>query len=69
MKSKRYAVVDENRCVACGACIKECPRDAIDIWKGCYAKIDAACCIGCGKCSVSCPADSIELHNREDRNE
>lgn len=25
MKSKKYAVVDEDRCVACGACIHERP--------------------------------------------
>lgn len=69
MKSKRYAVVDENRCVACGACIKECSRHAISIWKGCYAKIDVAWCIGCGKCSVICPVGSIELQKMEDKNE
>lgn len=35
MKSKKYAQVDKTECVACGACIKECPRNAIDIWKYC----------------------------------
>lgn len=62
MKLKRYAQIDKNRCVACGACIKECPRNAIDIWKGCYARINLERCIGCGKCASICPAGSIEIH-------
>jgi len=33
LKSKKYAVADKNRCVACGACVQECPRQAINIWK------------------------------------
>ena len=68
-RSKRYAVNDENRCVACGACQKECPRSAIEVWKGCYAKIDSQLCIGCGKCEKVCPAGSIEIHTREEYHE
>ncbi|MGN8913730.1 4Fe-4S binding protein [Anaerofustis butyriciformans] len=32
MKSKFYAVVSNN-CVACGACMKVCPREAIKVKK------------------------------------
>ncbi|MEE1078171.1 MAG: 4Fe-4S binding protein [Agathobacter sp.] len=41
MKSKKYAQADKAECVSCGACIKECPRNAIEIWEGCYATINA----------------------------
>ena len=44
----RKAVNDINRCVACGVCAKECPRDAISIFKGCYAVINHDKCVGCG---------------------
>ena len=65
MPSKNYAAADKTRCVACGACVLECPRDAIVIRKGCYAVIDPERCIGCGKCRNICPAGCIEILPRE----
>ena len=69
MKSKKQAFVDERRCVACGACAKECPRGAVSIWKGCYAEFDGDLCVGCGKCANVCPAGSVEIRFREAKNE
>lgn len=63
--AKKCAFVDRERCVACGACTKECPRKAISVWKGCYAKIDEPTCVGCGKCARVCPAGCIEIRERE----
>ncbi|MBQ9302153.1 4Fe-4S binding protein [Butyrivibrio sp.] len=57
----RKAVNDINRCVACGVCTKECPRDAISIFKGCYAVIDHDKCVGCGICEGACPAGSVKV--------
>ena len=64
MASKKYAIVDEKRCVACGVCVKECPMGAASVWKGCYAVINPDICIGCGKCAKSCPAGSISVLDR-----
>lgn len=36
MKKKRRAFVNEDDCVACGCCVKVCPRNAIEVWKGIY---------------------------------
>ena len=44
---------------------KECPRDAIHIYRGCYALVDEAACIGCKKCAKVCPADCIAILPRE----
>lgn len=63
--SKYLAEVDRNRCVSCGACMKECPRDAIRVWKGCFAVVDISICVGCGRCREICPADCIEMKSRE----
>lgn len=67
MLSKKYAEADKNRCVACGACMKACPKEAIRVWKGCYAKTEEERCVGCGKCAKVCPADCITLKERAKR--
>ena len=59
--AKRKAVVNIQECVACGCCIKVCPRGAISIPKGIYANIHKELCIGCGKCIKECPASIISL--------
>lgn len=57
--AKYKAINEQNRCVACGVCVKVCPKDAISIYKGCYAQIDEEKCIGCGICEKNCPAGVI----------
>ncbi len=47
--------VDENKCVKCGACQKECKLD-IAVWKD-PNSID---CIKCGACKAACPMGAIE---------
>ena len=41
-RSKRYARPDGGRCVACGACVKECPRGAVRVDQGCEALVGMA---------------------------
>ncbi len=65
MASKRFAKADRRRCVSCGACENECPREAIKVWRGCYAVVDENRCVGCGKCVKVCPAGCIELKQRD----
>ncbi len=55
------AIVNIRECVACGCCIKVCPKSAISIPKGIYAKINKDLCVGCGKCAKECPANIIIL--------
>ena len=61
---KKLAVVDRDRCVACGACAKACPKGAICVWKGCYAIVDREKCVGCGLCVQTCPAGCMEKKER-----
>lgn len=51
------AHVISDACVACGACVAECPVDCIT--EGDIYKIDAEACIDCGACAAVCPADAI----------
>ncbi|MXP74382.1 4Fe-4S ferredoxin [Lachnospiraceae bacterium WCA-9-b2] len=63
--AKRKAVVSLQDCVACGCCMKICPRNAISIPKGICAEIDSELCVGCGKCAKECPASIITLEVME----
>lgn len=72
------AVVDKEKCVACGKCIEECPNQLIEFvpyaathMVGCSSKdkgpkVKAVCesgCIGCGICAKQCEADAITVEN------
>lgn len=63
MASKKHARVG-NDCVACGCCVKVCPKGAVSVWKGVCAKVDTQLCVGCGKCEKECPAGAITLELR-----
>ena len=54
------AVIKEDKCVKCGACVRACPYGAIKrTAQGII--IDSSKCIGCAKCKVSCKFDAIEI--------
>ena len=61
---KKIAVVDQTRCVSCGACVKACPKGAIAVWKGCYAKVEETKCVGCSLCAKTCPAGCLATQER-----
>lgn len=60
-RKKRKASVDQRGCVACGCCVKCCPREAVRVKSGVHAEVDADKCIGCGLCAKACPASVIEM--------
>ena len=49
-------VINED-CIACGACIDECPVEAIS--EGDIYVIDPEICSDCGDCVDCCPSDAI----------
>ncbi|MDR2532275.1 MAG: 4Fe-4S binding protein [Oscillospiraceae bacterium] len=52
-----YTIND--KCISCGACVGDCPVDAISELDGKYV-IDPDKCIDCGACQPSCPVDAID---------
>lgn len=50
----------EERCIACGSCIKACPNGAISV-KGGALLTDEGLCTGCGECCRVCPSEAREL--------
>jgi Na+-translocating ferredoxin:NAD+ oxidoreductase subunit B len=55
-----YAVIDEDKCLACGTCNERCQVGAIS-QPGLVSVVDRACCIGCGLCVSGCPNDAASL--------
>ena len=51
------AYVISDACINCGACVEECPTEAIAAGDGMYV-IDADKCIDCGACVGACPVDA-----------
>lgn len=65
MASKRVALVEDRRCVACGSCVKVCPLGAVRVWRGVVALVDKGRCVGCGTCVRECPAGALTTVERE----
>lgn len=70
--------IEKQICTGCGACVKACPRDLIDLVPiskkvhvlckstdkgGAVTKYCAIGCIGCKKCEKVCPVDAIHVTN------
>ncbi|WP_459201638.1 4Fe-4S dicluster domain-containing protein [Methanococcus sp. CF] len=52
--------VNEDECIACGACVPVCPVEAISEKDDGKAHIDCAKCNDCGDCSDVCPVECIK---------
>lgn len=72
------AVVDRDKCGGCGKCVRECPKNVIDLVNAdvsyavsCKSKdkgkvVRSVCsvgCIGCGICAKNCLAEAITVEN------
>lgn len=49
-------VINED-CIACDACVDECPEEAIS--EGDIYVIDPDACTDCGTCAEVCPTEAI----------
>jgi len=58
MHKNDYPATINAKCVGCGACVQQCPANALTLNP---LAIDRDKCIGCGKCVGLCPLDAI--HN------
>jgi len=54
MHSASKPEMEQENCVTCGICVRNCPEKAISFNEYHKAQIDYALCIGCGQCVASC---------------
>lgn len=53
--------IDPEMCVACLACVRVCPTDAVAV-EGSAVQILDAVCIRCGQCVPACPHDAVKVN-------
>jgi dihydroorotate dehydrogenase (fumarate)/dihydropyrimidine dehydrogenase (NAD+) subunit PreA len=59
-----FSIVDEDRCIGCGICLKWCFYDAIEIINKNEKRksfISSDKCDGCGLCAALCPSSAISM--------
>lgn len=54
------AVVNQETCSGCEACVDSCPVEAISMQNE-KAQVDADTCIDCGACVGECPVEAISM--------
>ena len=64
MHSSGRPHVNQQLCVGCGSCQKDCAHSAITITDR-KASIDHSKCVGCGRCIGRCPVDAVEAASDE----
>lgn len=65
MHSSGKPYVEENLCVSCKACYKNCAHGAISFNENKKATIDHEKCVGCGRCIGSCNFDAVNAAGDE----
>ncbi|MCK0513153.1 RnfABCDGE type electron transport complex subunit B [Aromatoleum buckelii] len=60
-KAAEFAYIDEDLCIGCTRCLKECSVDAILGANKLMHTVIAEACHGCGKCALVCPTEGIVM--------
>ena len=60
VNKKGRVIVDDDKCIDCGACLSLCPTDALYFDESLRLKFSYEKCIGCLICLDSCPRRAIE---------
>lgn len=61
-KSLVEYLIDVEKCIGCGACVRKCPANCISGEKRKPHVIDQSLCLKCGECEKTCKFDAISHH-------
>jgi MinD superfamily P-loop ATPase len=61
----KVAVIDPERCTACGTCYEVCRFEAIVPGDEVY-RVDSLACEGCAACHYQCPEEAIDMVEQQD---
>ena len=61
-------VVNEEKCIGCGLCVKDCPSSYLRVENG-KVHTNSGGCLECGHCYAICPQGAITMTNYECRDE
>ncbi|AQR97398.1 nitroreductase family protein [Clostridium saccharoperbutylacetonicum] len=52
--------VNQEKCIKCGLCVKECPERVLELSKNGPKEVCSEECISCGHCVAICPREAID---------
>ncbi|MBT8328546.1 MAG: 4Fe-4S binding protein [Desulfofustis sp.] len=59
--TSKVPLIDQQRCIGCGACRSICPDRIIGAGSSDKAFIDGESCMQCGHCYAVCPAEAVSV--------
>ncbi|MBE9472892.1 MAG: ATP-binding protein [Chloroflexi bacterium] len=60
----QLAVIDPEKCTACGICAEVCRFDAVILGDEVY-RVDSLACEGCASCYYQCPEEAIRMEEQQ----
>jgi Pyruvate/2-oxoacid:ferredoxin oxidoreductase delta subunit len=64
LSSSFFAAIDDENCINCGLCVRQCPVEAISKINN-QTIVDQDKCIGCGVCARVCSKQAITIKHRD----
>ena len=65
MKEEVSFIIDKNKCIKCGQCVRDCSAYALSFDKEGYPSIEIQKCFGCQHCLAICPTGALSIFDKK----